>query len=375
MPDDGYVTIAALQHSTELTVAAGKFKRLLDYVEQIGLDGGQVAAVVNLVPERIMRLADDQRLPALQYAKLYRAAVAQMQTLGHPIPWGAGVGTEAFELMCRCIISARTLGEALRVAERYERLLYPLLGYRMTLLDSGHSDIARLQYSVRVSQDESALAPAHWDRAEYQVTVAHASGLEVWWAFCGWLTGRPMEVEAVKVAAPYLNRAYHDSLASMFRCPVQFDADENALRFPRKVLDRRLVQTAESLAEFIDSSVYYLIAVDREPASTSAAIKSLVTIDLHRGLPTFAAVAKSLHMSESSLRRRLQREHTSYQALKDEVRCEVAIDHLLNRDAKVADLAQYLGFTEPSSFVRSFKNWTGQTPRNYRERMRALGRA
>ena len=78
-------------------------------------------------------------------------------------------------------------------------------------------------------------------------------------------------------------------------------------------------------------------------------------------------------MSESSLRRRLQKENTSYQALKDEIRCEVAIDKLLNENAKVADLAEYLGFTEPSSFVRSFKGWTGQTPRSYREKIRSLG--
>ena len=77
-------------------------------------------------------------------------------------------------------------------------------------------------------------------------------------------------------------------------------------------------------------------------------------------------------MSESSLRRRLQKEHTSYQSLKDEVRCQVAIEKLLNEEIKVADLAEYLGFTEPSSFVRSFKGWTGETPRTYREKMQSL---
>jgi AraC-like DNA-binding protein len=77
-------------------------------------------------------------------------------------------------------------------------------------------------------------------------------------------------------------------------------------------------------------------------------------------------------MSESSLRRRLQKEDTSYQALKDEVRCEVAINKLLHEKAKIADLADYLGFTEPSSFVRSFKGWTGDTPSSYRERMLSL---
>ena len=98
-------------------------------------------------------------------------------------------------------------------------------------------------------------------------------------------------------------------------------------------------------------------------------------IDLVGGMPSITEMADTLHMSESSLRRRLRSENTSYQALKDEVRCEVAVDKLLNENAKVADIAEYLGFAEPSSFVRSFKSWTGQTPSDYRETMRSLGAA
>jgi AraC-like DNA-binding protein len=52
----------------------------------------------------------------------------------------------------------------------------------------------------------------------------------------------------------------------------------------------------------------------------------------------------------------------------------VAVDKLLHEDARVADLADLLGFTEPSSFVRSFKGWTGYTPKAYKDRVQALGR-
>lgn len=358
---------------SELTVAAGKFVRLLDYLEKIGLDAGAIAARIHLVPQKIIALDDDEQLPALQYSRLYQEAVGEMQTLGRPIPWAAGLGSEAFELMCRCIISTRTLGEALRIAERYDRLLYPLLGYSVRLLDDPEQPLARLSYRVKLEGDDTVMAPSTWDRSDTRATLARASGLIAWGAFCGWLTGQRVKFKRVKIAAPNIGEAYEARLERVFHCDIEFDADENSLSFERNVLERRLVHTAESLTEFLDASVYHLIAVDSQPASTSAAIKSLVSIDLSRGLPSFAAVAKTLHMSESSLRRRLQRENTSYQALKDEIRCEVAIDQLLNRNAKVADVAEYLGFTEPSSFVRSFKSWTGQTPNGYRERMQALG--
>ncbi|MEH6593775.1 MAG: AraC family transcriptional regulator ligand-binding domain-containing protein [Halioglobus sp.] len=359
---------------SEITISAKKFLRLFDYIERIGLDVDEIVATVNLVPERIAELPPEQRLPAQPYSRLYKATVLQMQTLGQPLPWAAGIGSEAFELMCHCIISSRTLGDALRLATRFDKLLFPVLSYNIRLIEDDSTGIAKLSYRINLEEEESRLVPKHWDRAGYQQTVAKASGLLVWHAFCGWLTGQPLDADEVRVAAPYLNQAYYESLGGTFHCPIYFDADENTFSFSAQQLQRRIVHTVDSLQGFLNNLVYQLIASEKEPASTSAAIKSLVSIDMPQGMPSFTEIADHLHMSESSLRRRLQKETTSYQALKDEVRCEVAIDKLLNENAKVADLAEYLGFTEPSSFVRSFKGWTGQTPKAYKEKIRSLGR-
>ncbi|KZX58971.1 hypothetical protein A3709_15525 [Halioglobus sp. HI00S01] len=216
------------------------------------------------------------------------------------------------------------------------------------------------------------LAPERWDSAEYQDTVAKASGLLVWQGLCGWMIGQSLEISAVKIGAAFLNSAYSRSLAGSFYCESEFDASDNGFVFPTHWLDRRVVHTADSLQNFLDNAIYESLSFEQQSASTSAAIKSLIAIDLPSGLPSFTRVAQYLNMSESSLRRRLQREDTSYQKLKDEVRCEVAIDKLLNEDIKVADLSDYLGFTEPSFFVRSFKHWTGEAPRSYRERLKGF---
>ena len=358
---------------SEIAISADKFIRLLDYMQRVGLDVNTVAARANLVPARVLALKPDHRLPAQHYSRLYREAVKELQTLKQPIPWGAGVGSEAFELMCHCVISGKTLGDALRLAQRYDHLLYPMIGYKVQLLDGGESDTVKLGYRVRSSREGSSLVPEKWDRAGFQATVSRASGLLVWHAFCGWLTGLPVEARELLIDAPPVSPEYTRGLSAVFNCPIRFDAGESAFSFDRDTLERRVVQTPASLEEFLNNSVYHLIAMEREPASTSSAIKSLVTIDLPQGMPSFTQVADMLHMSESSLRRRLQREKTSYQELKDQVRCEVAIDKLLNENARVADLAEYLGFSEPSSFVRSFKSWTGQTPRSYCENLQALG--
>ncbi|MCB1696088.1 MAG: AraC family transcriptional regulator ligand-binding domain-containing protein [Pseudomonadales bacterium] len=360
---------------TEITIRACKFHRLLDYLARIDLDAAAIAASVDLSADRVAALDPEYPLPARHYSSLYRAAARQMQQLNQPIPWAAGLGGESFELMCHCMISGRTLGDALRLAERFDKQMYPLNGYRVCLLEDTAGPQVRLGYTFNLSAAGAGLIPADWDRADSKLTVARSSGLRMWHALCGWLIGQSVRAIELRIDAPPLSQEYHDSLVEIFDAPVYFDAAENTFSFDRALLDRRVVHTGKSLTEFLKNSVYHLIEVDSRPASTSAAIKSLVSIELSDGTPSFAAIASMLYMSESSLRRCLQGEQTSYQAIKDEVRCEVAIDKLLNENARVADLAELLGFTEASSFVRSFKNWTGHTPKSYKDRMQSLGRA
>lgn len=358
---------------TEITVPAKKFQRLFDYLQRIGIDAPSVAATVDLTVERIAALPPDHALPALHYARLYKVAAEKMQKLEQGVPWAAGLGSESFELMCHCMIGGRTLRDALMLAERLNALLYPLNGYRMRLLEPTSSDTALLSYDIEILKATAVLIPEDWDRLGSGLTAARASGLLVWHGLCGWLIGQALTGVELRIDAPFVNQDYHDSLARRISGPVFFNAGENTCRFDRNLLEHRVVHTPESLADFLKNSVYHLMAMDRVQSSTSAAIKSLVNIDLPNGMPSFAKVAAMLYMSESSLRRRLQAEDTSYQAIKDEVRCQVAIDKLLNEDTRVAELAEFLGFTEPSSFVRSFKSWTGYTPKVYKQRVEALG--
>jgi AraC-like DNA-binding protein len=362
-------------HIRKITIPARKFARLFDYVERIGLDARAIAATVDLNTERIVALDPEYALPALQYSRVYKAAAAQMELLKQPSPWGAGVGSESFDLMCHCMINARTLREALLLAERFDKLLSPVNGYRVRLLEEPNEPNAKLCYDIDLSQGKAAFIPVDWGWADSSKTVARASGLRTWHALCGWLIGQVLTTTEVLIDAPPLSRGFHDSLVRVFHSQVVFNAGENALTLNRNVLDRRIVHTTESLAEFLKNSVYHLIAVDSDTGSTTAAIKSLVTLELIKGPPSFADMASMLYMSESSLRRRLQGEQTSYQAIKDEVRCELAIDKLLHENTRVADLAELLGFAEASSFVRSFKSWTGYTPKCYKDKIQSLAQA
>ncbi|HWV09868.1 MAG TPA: AraC family transcriptional regulator ligand-binding domain-containing protein [Pseudomonas sp.] len=94
---------------------------------------------------------------------------------------------------------------------------------------------------------------------------------------------------------------------------------------------------------FLDGLGQYLSAHIREPLS------------LER-------VAAAFETSPASLKRKLSKHGTSFQAQLDEVRRHIAL-HLYRVEGYGNEaVAQYLGFSDIPNFRRSFKRWTGRTP-------------
>lgn len=345
-------------------IPAGKFQRLLDYLDKIGLNTDELASQAGLDRAEVLALDKQDELSSYRYSRLYEAAAQAMQRMDMALPWGAGIGTDVFRFMCYSVITCHTLRSALERATRYEQMMYPATGHRIELIDDG--DLVQLRYLVNSDAANRTYAPDEWDRTQYLDTVAKASGLRIWYVFMGWLIGRNIELDKVTLSAPTISEAYAESLRAVFQVNAEFDADTTALWFSSKQLDHHMVHTPESLEEFLDNAVYTLIVQDSRPASTGAAIKSLLAKSPTGAPPTFESMAEYLHLSPSSLRRRLQKEGTSYQELKDRYRRDLAIRYLRDEKLKIHEIGEMLGFLEPSSFIRSFRGWTGMTPKQFR---------
>lgn len=67
-----------------------------------------------------------------------------------------------------------------------------------------------------------------------------------------------------------------------------------------------------------------------------------------------------------TLHRRLADEGTSFQALLDTLRSEMAAHLLRQRGVSLAEAADLLGFAEVSAFSRAFRRWYHKTPAAWR---------
>ena len=70
--------------------------------------------------------------------------------------------------------------------------------------------------------------------------------------------------------------------------------------------------------------------------------------------------------STSSSRARGQ----TFQGLVDETRRALALQAVAQSRRPLADIAQFLGFAEVSTFYRAFRRWTGLPPARWRRQAR-----
>jgi len=77
-------------------------------------------------------------------------------------------------------------------------------------------------------------------------------------------------------------------------------------------------------------------------------------------------IARQLGLQERTLNRRLSRRGTSFEAIRDEVRRNLAFRYLAREDLSLTEIAGRLGYSELAVLSRSCRRWFGTAPRRLR---------
>lgn len=84
---------------------------------------------------------------------------------------------------------------------------------------------------------------------------------------------------------------------------------------------------------------------------------------------TLEDIAKELSCSTRTLQRKLHEEGTSFREMLEDTRRELALSYLGKVRLSPKEVSFMLGFSEPSTFYRAFRRWTGHTPSKYADSM------
>ncbi len=284
------------------------------------------------------------RVSPVQYGKLWHAIADALddEFFGqdpHPMRRGS------FVLMCHAAISARDGAQALsRIA-----------GFMRLVLDELSFDIDIDDKRVRI-----------WltDRHEAKPMFAYATGFILVYGLLCWLLGRRVPLLSAHLRCP--EPVERDEYRLMFCDELRFDQPRSYVDMSPECASLPVVQSAATLKPFLRDAPANFIVKYRNPDSLAARIRKRLRQTRPCDWPEADQIAAALNMGEATLRRRLKQEGLSVQAIKDALRRDLAISRLADTPDTIPQIADALGFAEPSAFRRAFRKWTGVRPADYR---------
>lgn len=151
-------------------------------------------------------------------------------------------------------------------------------------------------------------------------------------------------------------------------CPVRFEQIQTALLLRASKLAFPLPEANSDLHDRAGASLVSVLESPR--GEVSGHVRHLLRPLLLAGRGRMEDVADRLGIHPRAMRRRLQMEGATFEAIKDEVRYAAARELLLIRALSITDIALTLDYSSASSFVHAFRRWTGAPPGVWRENAR-----
>jgi AraC-like DNA-binding protein len=329
------------------TVAAGFVTGMLSGLRAKGVSIDRLVEEAGL-PAAILR-DPTARLPVADYAAFYNHVVREIDDEGFAL-FSAPLRVGTFEFLCRAVVASPTLETALERAGRFLRIVLP--DVRVTV--ERDRERARLVIAERRRLRPGADDPARVFAFEWLLRLLHALSC--------WLVARALPLD--EVAFPYPAPPHAADYSLIYTEHPRFGGAELVGTFDAAFLALPVRRDERELATFLADAPGKIALLYRRDREMARAVREILASALDCSLDE---AARRLHVSTRTLHRRLREEASSFRAVKESLRRDIALDRIRKTRDSVGEIAADLGYSEPSAFFRAFLGWTGQSPTMHRK--------
>jgi AraC-like DNA-binding protein len=332
----------------EGTVRIGGTLGIPTVLRNLGADPAEVLAEVGLD----LALFDDpdNRISYVARSRLLRHCVARTGCRHFGLLLGEQGHLRSFGLVGLLVRYSPDVETALRSLVRYLHL--HVLGAVASLEVTGN--VAMLGYKIY---------QPHTEAADQLADGAVAMALNFMRELCG--------PEFTPIEAVFSHRASEDvgPFRRLFRAPLRFDAEDNALVFAADWLRRPIADADADVRRLLQQQIDALEA--RHGDAFAEQVRSVLRTVLLTHDASAERVASIFAIHSRTLSRRLAEQGTRFQNLVDEGRFEIARQMLEHTAMDVSEIAGLLVYADASAFTRAFRRWSGTTPAQWRAERRA----
>lgn len=291
-------------------------------------------------------------LCAADFSRLYGHACRLLEAATSGRQDNSTISKDAAKILCYCVITCHTLRDAIERAVIFCRVGGPVVGDILELQACG--DTATLKITLPSEQQDNASL------------LVCLSSMNLLHQLFSWLTGKSLRLQAVMLSHSDPQEVFMPgSLASQ---PLRWGCDYDALVFQADDLDLPVLRSAKELDQVVDYFPFNVQFCAGQPQTYTDTLRTILTNALQNNLPLMqsAAAAQLLHMSVATLRRKLQKEGSSFTQILKECQYSHALSLVLGTDIPFSEIANRIGYSDDRAFRRAFRSWTGLSPSAYR---------
>ena len=176
----------------------------------------------------------------------------------------------------------------------------------------------------------------------------------------------------VRVTFAHARNARIREFERFFGCPVEFGRRANLIELSQTDLSVPILDADKRLLDVLRGYCTEVLAKHRKRRpSLIETVERLIVDRLSNDEARIDIIAKELAMSRRTFSRALAKLGTSFHAIVETLRKDLALEYLKQSDLTLKEITFLLGYADISSFNHAFKRWTGKTPRDVRFRGKA----
>ena len=333
---------------SEATVSAGNAGSLIELAVTRGANRTELHRRSGI---SVGRLTDrDNRVLMSEYFDLMHAAKELTGDSAFGLDYGMTIHMQEFSVVGLIFNACETVRDAILQVNRYGQLVIDV--------DVGTTD--RFQWHRRGGQ--LWLVDTRPNPNDFPELTEVTFGRFIRLTKPFWDTPLVKEVHLTHVAPDYA-----EAYSRILEAPTSFNTGWNAMRVEEARLAHRIAVQPRFAFGILSEHAEQLLQTLQGSKSVRGRVESLLMPVLHTGDITMDSIAQKLIVSRQTLYRQLRAEGSTFEAVLDELRHNLALHYLSGRKTSVNETAYLVGFSDPASFSRAFKRWTGQSPRSLRQ--------
>ncbi|MBD2858785.1 AraC family transcriptional regulator ligand-binding domain-containing protein [Spongiibacter sp. KMU-158] len=314
------------------------------FLEENGFESLPLWQAASLAKENFNPILDS--VSEAQFQQFILAAKSQYGEPSFGFELGRNINITGFGTLSQALVNCENVRDTTQLMSRYSTLAFPLVKFSCFDTDDGFI----VEFDTR----------SHFQNLNSIIVEILLSTLIPSIQF---LTGQA--IKPVRADIAFTKPTYWARYQNIIADEIYDNSPRNLIYFPSHVADLPLLtanRTNRAVAiEQCELAMEQKGDISDLPERVISQIRSKLAQS-----PNALDIARSLNMSERTLRRTLAASDASFRDLLKQAREEMAKFYLSNSAMPITLIAGKLGYQETANFRAAFKSWTGYTPGHWR---------